>query len=148
MRRRGGGSLEAVDQPSVRAELQVLHHLFQADEVLDVDRWRVLELVCCRIEVEEMDVPSERLGVGDDGIAEGRFARAGRASNQNGVCCTKGDDRSAGEGDMMPIETGASAQRTVGDGEVLSQRGGTGACEGLVCAVIPGDEQLTVGETE
>ena len=68
---RGGDLLEAVDQSPVRPKLKILHHLLQADEVLDVDRRRVFKLVCCWVEVEEVHVPAERLGVGDDGVAEG-----------------------------------------------------------------------------
>jgi hypothetical protein len=67
-------SLEAVHQPSVRPKLHLLHDILQTDEVLDVDRWRVLELCRGRVEVEEVDLAVEGLGMGDDGRAEGRLA--------------------------------------------------------------------------
>jgi hypothetical protein len=78
-------ALEAVNQSSVRSQLQVLHDLLQADQVLDVQTGRVLELVRCRVEVEEVDCSSERLGVGDEGGAEGGFAGTGGAGYEYGV---------------------------------------------------------------
>ena len=72
-------SLKAVDETSVGSKLHLLHDVLERDEVPDVDRWWVLELVRRRVEVEQVDVAPERLGVGDDGVAERRLARAGRA---------------------------------------------------------------------
>lgn len=69
-------SLEAVDQSPIRPELQVLHDLLQADQVADVDRGRVFELLGRGVEVEEVDRAPERLGMGDEGCTEGGLASA------------------------------------------------------------------------
>lgn len=72
-------SLEAVHQPAVRPKLHFLHDVLERDEVANVDCRRVLERGRGRVKVEQMNLPVERLGVGNDGRAEGRLARAGRA---------------------------------------------------------------------
>lgn len=74
-------SLEAVDESAVRAKLQILHDFLQADQVPDVDRRWVLELLRGGVEVEEVDGATEGLGVGDEGGAESRFACSGGAGD-------------------------------------------------------------------
>ena len=79
-------SLEAVDQTAVGPQLEILHNVLQADQVPNVEAGRVLELVGCRVEVEQVDGAAERLGVRDERGAKGGFACACGAGHEHGVC--------------------------------------------------------------
>jgi hypothetical protein len=79
-------SLEAVDQTAVGPQLEILHNVLQADQVPNVEAGRVLELVGCRVEVEQVDGAAERLGVRNERGAKGGFAGACGAGDEHGVC--------------------------------------------------------------
>lgn len=65
---------ETVDQATVGAEVHLFHYILQRNKLFDVDARLVFESFRGRIQVEEVHIPTQGLGVRNQGRAERRLA--------------------------------------------------------------------------
>ena len=74
--------LHTVDEPAVRAELHLAHHVLERDEVADVGRDWVPKVLRSWVEVYNVHASVERLDVIAHQLAVGRLAAAGWPDDQ------------------------------------------------------------------
>eukprot|EP00315_Gephyrocapsa_oceanica_P039668 CAMPEP_0185474374 /NCGR_PEP_ID=MMETSP1366-20130426/1989_1 /TAXON_ID=38817 /ORGANISM="Gephyrocapsa oceanica, Strain RCC1303" /LENGTH=316 /DNA_ID=CAMNT_0028081265 /DNA_START=138 /DNA_END=1085 /DNA_ORIENTATION=- len=74
--------LHRVDEPAVRAQPQLAHHVLERHEVADVGRDRVPKVLRRWVEVDDVDAPPLRLAVRAHEVAVCRLAGAGRADDE------------------------------------------------------------------
>lgn len=85
-------SLEAIYQTTVRTKLQLLHDVLKVDQIADIEGRLIVEPLGCRVEVDQVHRPSEGLGMGDEGRAEGGLARPSGACDHYGVTHDVGEE--------------------------------------------------------